>query len=91
MLVNLEKYQFGCFTGEKPMSGFYAVLYALSVCEKVRTRPPPGPRPGPAAGGGAGANPEANERTTVGGRFRRSCGKSAPTELPVTELTCGLS
>jgi hypothetical protein len=36
MLVNLEKHEFGCFTGEKPMSGFYAVLYALSTCKQVR-------------------------------------------------------
>eukprot|EP00242_Pyramimonas_sp_CCMP2087_P004076 CAMPEP_0198219834 /NCGR_PEP_ID=MMETSP1445-20131203/76443_1 /TAXON_ID=36898 /ORGANISM="Pyramimonas sp., Strain CCMP2087" /LENGTH=354 /DNA_ID=CAMNT_0043897393 /DNA_START=504 /DNA_END=1565 /DNA_ORIENTATION=+ len=35
MLVNLEKHEFGCFTGEKPMSGFYAVLYALSTCKQV--------------------------------------------------------
>mmetsp|Transcript_41658 Transcript_41658/g.50513 ORF Transcript_41658/g.50513 Transcript_41658/m.50513 type:complete len:450 (-) Transcript_41658:883-2232(-) len=32
---NLEKHEFGCFTGEKPMSGFYGVLYALSACDKV--------------------------------------------------------
>ena len=25
----------GCFSGEKPMSGFYALLYALDVCESV--------------------------------------------------------
>jgi len=35
MQLNLEKNDFGCFTGEKPMSGFYAVLYALSSCKKV--------------------------------------------------------
>ncbi|GBG73724.1 hypothetical protein CBR_g17064 [Chara braunii] len=32
---NLERFEFGCFTGEKPMSGFYAVLYALSACDQV--------------------------------------------------------
>lgn len=32
---NLEKHEFGCFTGEKPMSGFYGVLYALSACKTV--------------------------------------------------------
>jgi len=35
MQMNLERNEFGCFTGEKPMSGFYAVLYALSACEEV--------------------------------------------------------
>jgi len=35
MQVNLEQQEFGCFTGEKPMSGFYAVLYALAACTHV--------------------------------------------------------
>lgn len=35
MQVNLEQQEFGCFTGEKPMSGFYAVLYALATCTHV--------------------------------------------------------
>lgn len=35
MTVNLEQQEFGCFTGEKPMSGFYAVLYALAACNHV--------------------------------------------------------
>ena len=31
----LETFDFGCFTGDKPMSGFYSVIYALSTCQKV--------------------------------------------------------
>eukprot|EP00899_Mesostigma_viride_P022727 jgi/Mesvir1/3639/Mv14938-RA.3 len=31
----LELHEFGCFSGEKPMSGFYAVLFALQACDQV--------------------------------------------------------
>lgn len=31
----LEGYQFGCFTGEKPMSGFFALLLATTMCETI--------------------------------------------------------
>lgn len=33
--ANLERHEFGCFTGEKPMSGFYAVLFAQYICRTV--------------------------------------------------------
>lgn len=32
---SLERHEFGCFLGEKPMSGLYGVLFALSACESV--------------------------------------------------------
>jgi len=31
----LQAAGFGCFSGEKPMSGFYAILYILDVCNSV--------------------------------------------------------
>lgn len=32
---SLEQHEFGCFLGEKPMSGLYGVLFLLTVCESV--------------------------------------------------------
>uniref|UniRef100_A0A061S3I5 Alpha-N-acetyl-neuraminate alpha-2,8-sialyltransferase (Sialyltransferase 8E) n=1 Tax=Tetraselmis sp. GSL018 TaxID=582737 RepID=A0A061S3I5_9CHLO len=32
---NLQAAGMGCFSGEKPMSGFYAVLFAVSACDSV--------------------------------------------------------
>jgi hypothetical protein len=32
---NLQNAGMGCFSGEKPMSGFYAVLYTLRVCNSI--------------------------------------------------------
>ncbi|XRA98165.1 alpha-N-acetyl-neuraminate alpha-2,8-sialyltransferase [Pycnococcus provasolii] len=32
---SLERHEFGCFLGEKPMSGLYGILFNLAVCESV--------------------------------------------------------
>ncbi|QDZ19090.1 sialyltransferase [Chloropicon primus] len=31
----LERHEFGCFSGEKPMSGFYSLLISLTMCDKI--------------------------------------------------------
>lgn len=31
----LEGHEFGCFSGEKPMSGFYSLLIAATMCDKI--------------------------------------------------------
>ena len=33
MQREIEDKQFGCFPGEKPMSGFYSLLLAISMCK----------------------------------------------------------
>jgi len=35
LLNRLEEYEFGCFLGEKPMSGFYALMMGLTVCKHI--------------------------------------------------------
>lgn len=36
LVDRLEEFGMGCFKGEKPMSGFYGVFFALGVCEETR-------------------------------------------------------
>ena len=33
--TRLEQYELGCFVGEKPMSGFYAMIFAAAFCGSV--------------------------------------------------------
>lgn len=33
--AELERHEFGCFSGEKPMSGFYSLLIASTMCDAV--------------------------------------------------------
>ena len=35
LLGRLEQYELGCFVGEKPMSGFYAMIFAAAFCGSV--------------------------------------------------------
>ena len=35
LLSRLEQYELGCFVGEKPMSGFYAMIFASAFCGGV--------------------------------------------------------
>ena len=36
LLGRLERYELGCFVGEKPMSGFYAMIFAAAFCGSVK-------------------------------------------------------
>ena len=36
LLGRLERYELGCFVGEKTMSGFYAMIFAAAFCGSVK-------------------------------------------------------
>ncbi len=33
--AGLERHEFGCFSGEKPMSGFYSLLIGATMCDQI--------------------------------------------------------